>query len=92
MHLLKMILKATGKKGVPQGGVITPRTQKITRLLRGYRRRGIWWLRFIECQAGLWNRDRVANGKVLWIDQDFLYQQAQNLLSFTNIQGLRTCL
>jgi RNA-directed DNA polymerase len=22
MHLLKMILKATGKKGVPQGGVI----------------------------------------------------------------------
>jgi RNA-directed DNA polymerase len=30
MHLLKMILKATGKKGVPQGGVTTPRTQKIT--------------------------------------------------------------
>jgi RNA-directed DNA polymerase len=29
MHLLKMILKATGKKGVPQGGVITPRTQKV---------------------------------------------------------------
>jgi RNA-directed DNA polymerase len=30
MHLLKMILKATGKKGVPQGGVMTPRTQTIT--------------------------------------------------------------
>ncbi len=30
MHLLKMMLKATGKKGVPQGGVITPRTQKVT--------------------------------------------------------------
>jgi RNA-directed DNA polymerase len=30
MHLLKMILKATGKKGVPQGGVTTPWTQKIT--------------------------------------------------------------
>jgi RNA-directed DNA polymerase len=30
MRLLKMILKATGKKGVPQGGVITPRTQKVT--------------------------------------------------------------
>jgi len=28
MHLLKMILKATGKKGVPQGGLTTPRTQK----------------------------------------------------------------
>jgi RNA-directed DNA polymerase len=29
MSLLKMILKATGKKGVPQGGVITPLTQKV---------------------------------------------------------------
>ena len=29
MHLLKMILKATGTKGVPQGGVITPLTQKV---------------------------------------------------------------
>ena len=24
MHLLKMILKATGRKGVPQGGVVSP--------------------------------------------------------------------
>jgi RNA-directed DNA polymerase len=24
MHLLRLILKASGKKGVPQGGVITP--------------------------------------------------------------------
>ena len=24
LHLLKMILKATGRKGVPQGGVISP--------------------------------------------------------------------
>ncbi len=29
MHLLKMMLKATGKKGVPQGGVSTPLTQKV---------------------------------------------------------------
>jgi len=29
MHLLNMTLKATGKKGVPQGGVITPFTQKV---------------------------------------------------------------
>src|SRR5258708_16968115 len=36
MHLLKMIVKATGKKGVPQGGVITPRTQKITSALSAY--------------------------------------------------------
>ena len=30
MHLLKIMLKASGKKGVPQGGVVTPRTQKVT--------------------------------------------------------------
>jgi RNA-directed DNA polymerase len=29
MHLLKMILKATGKKGVPQGGVISPLLSNI---------------------------------------------------------------
>jgi len=30
LHLLKLMLKANGKQGVPQGGVITPLTQKIT--------------------------------------------------------------
>src|SRR5450759_1361152 len=30
LHLLKIILKANGKRGVPQGGVISPLTQKIT--------------------------------------------------------------
>src|ERR1700689_3380147 len=30
MHLLKMMLKVTGEKGVPQGGVTTPLTQKVT--------------------------------------------------------------
>jgi RNA-directed DNA polymerase len=29
MRLLSMMLKATGKKGVPQGGVVTPLTQKV---------------------------------------------------------------
>jgi RNA-directed DNA polymerase len=30
MRLLNLILKSTGKKGVPQGGVVTPLTQKVT--------------------------------------------------------------
>jgi len=30
MWLLKLLLEASGKQGVPQGGVMTPRTQKIT--------------------------------------------------------------
>jgi RNA-directed DNA polymerase len=35
MQLLKTMLRATGKKGVPQGGVITPLTQKVISNLRG---------------------------------------------------------
>src|SRR5450755_1800210 len=35
MHLLRLILKASGKQGVPQGGVITPRTQKVISSLSG---------------------------------------------------------
>src|SRR6201987_1641186 len=31
MHLLKMMLKATGKKGVPQGGVISPLLSNLDR-------------------------------------------------------------
>jgi RNA-directed DNA polymerase len=30
LHLLKIMLKANGKRGVAQGSVITPLTQKIT--------------------------------------------------------------
>jgi hypothetical protein len=33
LHLLKITLKANGKQGVPQGGVITPLTQKVTSAL-----------------------------------------------------------
>ena len=36
MKLLNLILKSTGKKGVPQGGVVTPLTQKVTSSLSGY--------------------------------------------------------
>jgi RNA-directed DNA polymerase len=35
MRLLNLILKSTGKKGVPQGGVVTPLTQKVISNLRG---------------------------------------------------------
>src|SRR5215472_5056495 len=33
MHLLKVMLKASGKKGVPQGGVISPLLDSITWIL-----------------------------------------------------------
>src|SRR5258708_13824968 len=34
MKLLNLILKSTGKKGVPQGGVVTPLTQKVISSLK----------------------------------------------------------
>jgi RNA-directed DNA polymerase len=37
LHLLKLILKGSGKRGVPQGSVITPLTQKITLVVAGAR-------------------------------------------------------
>ncbi len=30
LHLLKMILRSSGKRGLPQGGVMTPPTQRVT--------------------------------------------------------------
>ena len=41
MHLLKMMLKVTGEKGVPQGGVITPLTQKVI-WVAGPRQTTVW--------------------------------------------------
>jgi RNA-directed DNA polymerase len=35
LWLLKLLLEASGKQGVPQGGVMTPFTQKITFVLSG---------------------------------------------------------
>ena len=40
MRLLKKILKSTGKKGVPQGGVTTPLTQKVISSSNGQLRDG----------------------------------------------------
>jgi hypothetical protein len=49
MRLLKMILKATGKKGVPQGGVVTPLTQKVISNLSGWSQAGGEALQYLTC-------------------------------------------
>jgi RNA-directed DNA polymerase len=54
MHLLKMMLKATGEKGVPQGGVMTPRTQKVTSNLSGGRGFGVNRVRIDACRRKLY--------------------------------------
>src|SRR5881409_820177 len=70
-------------EGTPQGGPITPRTQKITWWLRGHRREGLSRGRSAGSKTflGMRNRDGVTNGEALCIDQNFFHQQPQNLLT-----------
>jgi RNA-directed DNA polymerase len=67
MHLLKMILKATGKKGVPQGGVISPvlsnlYLNEVDRMLE----RAIETTRFKQCTAIQYAR--FADDLVILVD------------------------
>ena len=84
MRLLKIMLKAGGKQGVPQGGVITPRTQKVTlalhprfavggRLGSGRRRSRV-------------RRDRVPDRDGVIVHQDFFDNEADNLLPIGDLQ------
>ena len=67
-------------EGTPQGGPLTPRTQKITWRRRGYRQLG--W-RIISLRD--WNR--VFDPDCLPVNQNLFHNQTQDLLSFTDIQG-----
>jgi len=75
-----------------RNAVVTPWTQKITWVLST---KGGEFGRWRSARSGtvfcLRDRDGMANGNALRIDQNFLDQQAQNLLSLTNIQRLRAC-
>jgi hypothetical protein len=42
LWLLRLILNASGRRGVPQGGVVTPRTQKVTFSSSASSRGGGW--------------------------------------------------
>jgi RNA-directed DNA polymerase len=42
MRLLKLMLTASGKQGVPQGGVVTPLTQKVILTVQGFGA-PVWW-------------------------------------------------
>ena len=58
LWLLKLLLDASGKQGVPQGGVMTPRTQKITSSLTGGWGSGGNWVRIDVCRMRLYVYDR----------------------------------
>ena len=58
MWLLKLLLEASGKQGVPQGGVLTPRTQKVTSNLSGGCGFGVNRVRIDACRRKLYVYDR----------------------------------
>src|SRR5215469_1149413 len=86
MHLLKIMLKASGKKGVPQGGVVTPRTQKVTSVTNPLAPVGRGRLTVRGRAGRRWNR--VSNDNCVLSHDDFLHQEPYNTLTFRNIQSL----
>jgi len=68
-------------EGTPQGGPLTPRTQKIT------------WHVFFSWHSGwCWvsgDRDGMPDLDRFFVDQNFLHHQPENLLPFGHVQGIR---
>src|SRR5258708_1546127 len=86
MHLLKVMLKASGKKGVPQGGVMAPRTQKVTLRSRQWSVRTAGWRAVARCHG---QRDAVPDDDLVVADEDFLDEKPQDALAFQYLEGPR---
>ncbi len=82
MHLLKMMLKATGKKGVPQGGVISPLLSnlylnEVDRMLekavdttrRGNKSTSVQYARFADDMVILIDAERRSDWLVKAVDR-----------------------
>ena len=82
MHLLKMVLKATGTKGVPQGGVITSLTQKVIL--------AAWGLGPPVLGQSCRNRNAVTNGDGILADQNFFHQQSHDFLALKDTKSFRS--
>ncbi|HZE81371.1 MAG TPA: reverse transcriptase domain-containing protein, partial [Candidatus Polarisedimenticolia bacterium] len=100
LRLIEAMLKAgsygkgrlfPSERGTPQGGVVTPRTQKVTCLLGGSRRGRVRRLRIIGIRTDQWDWERVADGKTVCIDENFFDQQSQDLLAFVNVYSFCPC-
>ena len=87
LHLLKLMLKSTGKLGVPQGGVITPWTQKRTFAVRRRRPAGTRRRLAAGGRARRY-RDRVADGDCVVTDEHLFDQQTNDTLTLSHVQRL----
>ncbi|HYV73023.1 MAG TPA: reverse transcriptase domain-containing protein [Candidatus Binatia bacterium] len=89
LWLLKLLLDTSGKQGVPQGGVMTPRTQKVTWGRRGSGRAtgvrsGRSGVAGLSYRNGMAQRDRIS------VDENLLHQESKDLLALSHIQCIGT--
>ena len=75
------------ERGTPQGGVVTPCTQKITFWLRGLCGCFGWCAGPSARRVG-WQRDGVADEDLVVSDEDLLDEKTQDALTLANIEGL----
>jgi len=73
-------------EGTPQGGPLTPRTQKVTCVVDRRKATGGGWCA-IACGRGRY-RDRVANDDRVVTDEDLFDQESNDTLAFSHVQGL----
>src|SRR5713226_9723811 len=87
MHLLKLIVKAKGKKGLSQGGVITPLTQKVT--LASWGAVGPTRSRWAATGRGRRrNRNAVSDDDVVIADQHLFNDETHDSLTLHDIKRI----
>ena len=72
--------------GTPQGGVMAPRTQKVTLRSRQCSVRTAGWRAVARCHG---QRDAVPDDDLVVADKDFLDEKPQDALAFRYVEGPR---
>src|SRR5260370_35987156 len=87
MHLQKLVVKANGKKGLSQGGVITPLTQKVT--LASWGAVGPTRSRWAATGRGRRrNRNAVSDDDVVIADQHLFNDETHDSLTLHDIKRI----
>jgi group II intron reverse transcriptase/maturase len=79
-------LKAERTRGTPQGGVVAPRTQKVTLRSRQCGVRTAGWRAVTRCHG---QRDAVPDDDLVVADENFLDEKPQDALAFQYVEGPR---
>jgi RNA-directed DNA polymerase len=88
LALLTQMLKASGQAGVPQGGVMTPHTQKVIRMRLRRERPGAGRWQAIRAGIGRADGDRMPQRDRVAVDQHLFHDEPQDLLPLVHVQGL----